>query len=89
MNDQQYRNIAFIKESRIANINISPDKITIGANQRVTFKSLGNIEELILGPHSSVKVTVLNHKVFINNTNRDKIIILSGEDTNFYDNPYA
>lgn len=89
MNDQKYRNITFTRESKIANINISPDKITIGANQRVTFKSLGNIEELILGPHSSVKVIDLNHKVFINNTNRDKIIILSGKDTNFYNNPYA
>lgn len=89
MNDPKYRTITFTEESRRANINISPDKITIGANQRITFKSLGNIEELILGPHSSVKVTDLNHKVFINNTNRDKIIILSGEDTNFYDNPYA
>ncbi|QCS25017.1 hypothetical protein FEC77_05880 [Rickettsia parkeri] len=68
---------------------LSPNKITIGANQRVTFESLSNVAELILGPHSSVKVTDLNHKVFINNTNRDKIIILSGEHIAFDDNPYA
>ncbi|QWB87031.1 hypothetical protein JRD95_01096 [Rickettsia parkeri] len=89
MNDPKYRTITFTEESRTANINISPNKITIGANQRVTFESLGNVTELILGPHSSVKVTDLNHKVFINNTNRDKIIILSGEHIAFDDNPYA
>ncbi|AFC75150.1 hypothetical protein RPATATE_0575 [Rickettsia parkeri str. Tate's Hell] len=89
MNDPKYRTITFTEENRTANINISPNKITIGANQRVTFESLGNVAELILGPHSSVKVTDLNHKVFINNTNRDKIIILSGEHIAFDDNPYA
>ena len=78
MNDPKYRTITFTEESRTANINISPDKITIGANQRVTFESLGNVAELILGPHSSVKVTDLNH-----------IIILSGEHIAFDDNPYA
>ncbi|MFV9891104.1 MAG: hypothetical protein AB8U54_04700 [Rickettsia conorii subsp. raoultii] len=88
MNDPKYRTITFTEESRTANI-ISPDKITIGANQRVTFESLGNVAGLILGPHSSVKVIDLNHKVFINNTNRDKIIILSGEHIAFDDNPYA
>ncbi|MFV9930165.1 MAG: hypothetical protein AB8U82_04740 [Rickettsia endosymbiont of Haemaphysalis japonica] len=89
MNDPKYRTITFTEESRTANINISPNKITIGANQRVTFESLGNVAELILGPHSSVKVIDLNHKVFINNTNRDKIIILSGAHIAFDDNPYA
>ncbi|MFV0251649.1 MAG: hypothetical protein AB8U53_04670 [Rickettsia aeschlimannii] len=49
MNDPKYRTITFTEESRTANINISPDKITIGANQRVTFESLGNVAELILG----------------------------------------
>ncbi|WP_227779998.1 hypothetical protein [Rickettsia sp. Tenjiku01] len=52
MNDPKYRTITFTKESRTANINISPNKITIGANQRVTFESLDNVAELILGPHT-------------------------------------
>ncbi|KJW03477.1 hypothetical protein REIP_1510 [Rickettsia endosymbiont of Ixodes pacificus] len=89
MNDPKYGTITFTKESRTANINISRDKITIGANRRVTFETIGDIKELILGPHSNVKVTDLNHKVFINNTNRDKIITLSGEHIAFDDNLYA
>jgi|GEM_PF-6389695 len=72
------------------NINISPNKITIGANQRVTFKTLGDAEELILGANSSAEVTDLNNHLFTNPTDQEKTVPL-GENTTTadQDNPYA
>ncbi|MGL4227005.1 MAG: hypothetical protein ACRCRR_05360 [Rickettsia sp.] len=60
-------------------------KIIISTNQRVTLESLGHAEELILEPHSSVKVTDLNNYVVTNPSDQNKTIVLSGETTTFDD----